>query len=145
MGATEAHTGELAAGVARLGTETAFSVLAKARGMERAGRDVIHLGIGEPDFDTPAHITEAAAATPVALPLREELGFSFALEDLEARLSDRTKLVILNSPQNPTGGVTPAVDLAAAAAAILETRSWVLTDEVYARLTYGDAFASIAG
>ena len=60
MGATEAHTGELAAGVARLGTETAFSVLARARAMERAGRDVIHLEIGEPDFDTPAHITEAA-------------------------------------------------------------------------------------
>ena len=56
MGATEAHTGERAAGVARLGTETAFSVLARARAMERAGRDVIHLEIGEPDFDTPAHI-----------------------------------------------------------------------------------------
>ena len=53
------HTGELAAGVARLGTETAFSVLARARAMEHAGRDVIHLEIGEPDFDTPAHITEA--------------------------------------------------------------------------------------
>ena len=57
-----AHTGELAAGVARLGTETAFSVLARARAMERAGRDVIHLEIGEPDFDTPAHITEAGIA-----------------------------------------------------------------------------------
>ena len=154
------------------------------------GRDIIHLEIGEPDFDTPAHITEAGiaalragethycpaagiaelreaaaaelsrtrgvpiapervlvangakpflfftilatcepgdevvypdpgfpiyesairwvGATPVPLPLREELGFSFALEDLQARLSARTKLVILNSPQNPTGGVTPA-------------------------------------
>src|SRR3954467_3718215 len=226
MGATEAHTGELAAGVARLGTETAFSVLAKARAMERAGRDVIHLEIGEPDFDTPAHITEAGiaalragethycpaagipelreaaaaeltrtrgvdiapervlvangakpflfftilatcepgdeviypdpgfpiyesairwvGATPVALALREELGFSFALEDLEARLSERTKLVILNSPQNPTGGVTPAGDLAAAAELVLQTKAWVLTHEVYARLTYGDAVASIA-
>ena len=53
MGATEAHTGELAAGVARLGTETAFAVLARARALERAGRDVVHLEIGEPDFDTP--------------------------------------------------------------------------------------------
>jgi aspartate aminotransferase len=194
--------------------------------MERAGRDVIHLEIGEPDFDTPAHITEAGiaalragethycpaagipelreaaaaeltrsrgvdiapervlvangakpflfftilatcepgdevvypdpgfpiyesairwvGATPVGLALREELGFSFALEDLQACLSERTKLVILNSPQNPTGGVTPAVDLAAAADLILETQAWVLTDEVYARLIYGDAFASIA-
>jgi len=57
-----AHTGALAASVARLGTETAFSVLARARAMERAGRDVIHLEIGEPDFDTPAHITEAGIA-----------------------------------------------------------------------------------
>jgi aspartate aminotransferase len=216
----------LAGGVARLGTETAFSVLARAREMERAGRDVIHLEIGEPDFDTPAHITEAAVAalragethycpaagigelreavaaelsttrgvsipaervlvangakpflfftilatcepgdevvypdpgfpiyesairwagaTPVPLPLREELAFSFDVDDLAARLNDRTRLVILNSPQNPTGGVTPATDLAAAAALILETPAWVLSDEVYARLIYGDAFASIA-
>jgi aspartate aminotransferase len=228
MDATEAraHAGELAAGVARLGTETAFSVLARARAMERAGRDVIHLEIGEPDFDTPAHITEAGiaalragethycpaagipelretaaaelsrtrgvsiapervlvangakpflfftilatcepgdeviypdpgfpiyesaidwvGATPVPLALREELGFSFALEDLQDRLSPRTKLVILNSPQNPTGGVTPAADLAVAAEMILRTPAWVLTDEVYARLVYDDAFASIA-
>jgi aspartate/methionine/tyrosine aminotransferase len=217
---------QLAAAVARLGTETAFSVLARAREMERAGRDIIHLEIGEPDFDTPAHITEAAVAalragethycpaagigelreavaeelsstrgvavapervlvangakpflfftilatcepgdevvypdpgfpiyesairwagaTPVPLPLREELAFSFDVDDLDARLSDRTRLVILNSPQNPTGGVTPATDLAAAAALILQTPAWVLSDEVYARLIYGDAFASIA-
>jgi aspartate/methionine/tyrosine aminotransferase len=216
----------LASGVARLGTETAFSVLARAREMERAGRDVIHLEIGEPDFDTPAHITDAAVAalragethycpaagiaefreaiaaelsrtravavapervlvangakpflfftilatcepgdevvypdpgfpiyesairwagaTPVALPLREELGFSFAVDELGARLSDRTRLVILNSPQNPTGGLVPAADLAAAAELILQTPAWVLSDEVYARIVYGDAFASIA-
>jgi aspartate aminotransferase len=216
----------LASGVARLGTETAFSVLARAREMERAGRDVIHLEIGEPDFDTPAHITDAAVAalragethycpaagiaefreaiaaelsrtrgvavapervlvangakpflfftilatcepgdevvypdpgfpiyesairwagaTPVALPLREELGFSFAVDELGARLSDRTRLVILNSPQNPTGGLVPAADLAAAAELILQTPAWVLSDEVYARIVYGDGFASIA-
>jgi aspartate aminotransferase len=216
----------LASAVARLGTETAFSVLARAREMQRAGRDIIHLEIGEPDFDTPAHITEAAVAalragethycpaagiaelrdaaaadlsrtrgvpvvpervlvangakpflfftilatcepgdevvypdpgfpiyesairwaggTPVALPLREELGFSFAPDELGARLSERTKLVILNSPHNPTGGLTPAADLAAAARSILETQAWVLSDEVYARIVYGDAFASIA-
>ena len=64
MEAQELHapTGRLAAAVARLGTETAFSVLARARAMERAGRDIIHLEIGEPDFDTPAHITEAGMA-----------------------------------------------------------------------------------
>jgi aspartate/methionine/tyrosine aminotransferase len=217
----------LASGVARLGTETAFSVLARAKEMERAGRDVIHLEIGEPDFDTPPHITDAAVAamragethycpaaglgelresiaeelsasrgvsipasrvlvangakpflfftilatcepgdevvypdpgfpiyesairwagaTPVPLPLREELGFSFDVDDLAARLSDRTRLVILNSPHNPTGGLSPASDLAAAAALILDTSAWVLSDEVYARIVYGDeAFASIA-
>jgi aspartate/methionine/tyrosine aminotransferase len=216
----------LASAVARLGTETAFSVLARAREMERAGRDVIHLEIGEPDFDTPAHIVEAgvealragethycpaagiaelrdavaaalsrtrgidvvpervlvangakpflfftilatcepgdevvypdpgfpiyesairwAGGTPVPLPLREELGFSFDLGELEASLSERTKLVILNSPQNPTGGVTPAADLATAAGLIAQTEAWILSDEVYARLIYGDAFASIA-
>src|SRR5690349_2447219 len=216
----------LASGVARLGTETAFSVLARAKEMERTGRDVIHLEIGEPDFDTPAHITEAAidalragethycpaaglgefrqaiaeelsasrgvsipasrvlvangakpflfftilatcepgdeviypdpgfpiyesairwaGATPVPLALREDLAFSFDVDDLASSLSERTRLVILNSPQNPTGGVTSASDLAAAAALILETDAWVLSDEVYARMTYGDAFASIA-
>jgi aspartate aminotransferase len=221
------HThASLAAGVARLGTETAFSVLARAKEMEAAGRDVIHLEIGEPDFDTPAHITDAAVAalragethycpaagiaelraavaeelsrtrgvpiapqrvlvangakpflfftilatcepgdevvypdpgfpiyesairwagaTPVALPLREENDFSFVVGELRERLGPRTKLVILNSPQNPTGGVTPAGDLAAAAEAILDTTAWVLSDEVYARLIYDQAFASIA-
>ncbi len=216
----------LASGVARLGTETAFSVLARAKAMERAGRDIIHLEIGEPDFDTPAHITDAAVAalragethycpaagiaelreaaaaelsrtrgvevapgsvlvangakpflfftilatcepgdevvypdpgfpiyesairwagaTPVALPLREERDFGFDVDELSERLSDRTRLVILNSPQNPTGGLTPAADLGAAAEAILETPAWVLSDEVYSRLVYGDPFASIA-
>jgi aspartate aminotransferase len=219
-------SGRLAAGVASLGTESAFSVLARARELERAGRHVIHLEIGEPDFDTPAHVTEAAVAalragethycpaaglaelrevvadelsrtrgvtiapdrvlvangakpflfftvlavcepgdeivypdpgfpiyesairwaggTPVPLPLREDRGFSFDLDELEARLSQRTKLVILNSPHNPTGGVSPAADLAAAAKLIARTPAWVLSDEVYARLIYGDAFSSIA-
>jgi aspartate/methionine/tyrosine aminotransferase len=218
--------GRLAAGVARLGTESAFAVLARAKELERGGRDIVHLEIGEPDFDTPAHVTEAAVAalragethygptaglpelrevvaeelsrtrgvhvapervlvangakpflfftilavcepgdeivypdpgfpiyesairwaggTPVPLPLREEHDFSFVVDELAARLSERTKLVILNSPQNPTGGVTPAADLAAAARLIAETPAWVLSDEVYGRIVYGDAFASIA-
>src|SRR5438132_4396506 len=187
---TTTSTAGLADALTRLGTETAFDVLARAKEVERQGRDVIHLEIGEPDFATPSFISDAAAealraghthyvqtagipelreaaaeylsstrgiavspdrvlvangakpflfftilavcnpgdeviypdpgfpiyesairwvgATPVPLALREELGFSFALEDLEARLSERTKLVILNSPQNPPGGVTPA-------------------------------------
>ena len=216
----------LADSLARLGTETAFSVLARAKELERQGRDVIHLEIGEPDFDTPRHICEAAAeamraghthycpsaglvelreaaagylarsrgvpvraenvlvatgakpflfftvlavcnpgdevvypdpgfpiyesaiawsgATPVPLPLHEERDFAFDPDELAARLSPRTKLVILNSPQNPTGGVVGREDLAAAAALIAETDAWVLSDEVYSEMVYDGAFASIA-
>jgi aspartate aminotransferase len=217
---------ELARGVGELGTESAFTVLARARELEREGHDVIHLEIGEPDFDTPRHISEAAfaavraghthycpsaglpefrsaiatelsrvrgieipaervlvgngakpflfftilavcepgdevvlpdpsfpiyesairwaGATPVPLPLREERDYSFDLEELGGRLSKRTKLVILNSPHNPTGGVIDAEDLEAAAALIARTRAWVLSDEVYSRLLYEGSFASIA-
>lgn len=216
----------LASGVSRLGTESAFSVLARARALERQGLDVIHLEIGEPDFATPEHICDAAVAairagethycpsaglpelrsaiadeltrtrgvpiaaervlvgngakpllfftilavcepgdevvypdpgfpiyesairwagaTPVALPLHESSDFGFDVQELGARLTDRTKLVIFNSPQNPTGGVIAAGDLRAAAELISQTSSWVLSDEVYSRLIYDDAFASIA-
>ena len=203
----------LAQSLGRLGTETAFSVLAKAKALEREGRDIIHLEIGEPDFSTPKHICDAAAdalaagqthycpsagiaefreavadflsrtrgleigpanvlvgtgakpflfftilatcnpgdeviypdpgfpiyesaiswagATPVALPLLEERDFTFDLNDLADRLTARTKLVILNSPQNPTGGVVGAEDTAAAAQLLAESGAWVLSDEVY--------------
>jgi aspartate/methionine/tyrosine aminotransferase len=216
----------LATSLERLGTETAFSVLARARELERQGRDIVHLEIGEPDFDTPAHVVEAAyeamraghthycpsagiaefrevvaaelsrtrgidvgpanvlvangakpflfftilavaepgdeviypdpgfpiyesairwiGATPVPLPLAEDRDFSFDPADLEARLGPRTRLVILNSPQNPTGGVVSADDLAAAAELIAKTGAWVLSDEVYGRILYDGAFASIA-
>ncbi len=216
----------LADSLSRLGTETAFSVLARARALEREGRDVIHLEIGEPDFDTPAHICEAGAdairaghthycpsaglielreaagaylgrtrglsiapehvlvangakpflffgilatcnpgdeviypdpgfpiyesaiawsgATPVPLPLHEERDFVFDPAELEARLSARTKLVILNSPQNPTGGVASGDDIRDAARLIAETDAWVLSDEVYSEMLYEGEFASIA-
>jgi aspartate/methionine/tyrosine aminotransferase len=216
----------LARGVGELGTESAFSVLARARALEREGRDVIHLEIGEPGFPTPAHVVEAgcaalragqthycpsaglpelreaaaaelartrgvpvdparvlvgtgakpllfftilatcgpgdevvlpdpgfpiyesairwAGATPVPLPLHEASGFSFDVTELGARLGPRTKLVVLNSPQNPTGGVVGADALRAAAELILRTPAWVLSDEVYSRLLYDGEFASIA-
>ena len=174
----------------RLGTETAFEVLARARALERQGKSVVHLEIGEPDFDTPAHIREAAkraldagathygpsaglpelreaiaediektrgvpvapdevvvtpgakpimffvimaltnrgdevvypnpgfpiyesvinfvGGVPVPIPLREETGFGFDLGELERRVSKKTKLIIINSPENPTGGVLVA-------------------------------------
>jgi aspartate aminotransferase len=216
----------LADSLERLGTETAFSVLARARELEREGREVIHLEIGEPDFDTPLHIREAAAAalragethycpsagipelreeaarylstsrgvavdpanvlvgtgakpflfftilatcnpgdevvypdpgfpiyesaihwagaTPVALPLLEERDFAFDLADLESRLSPRTKLVILNSPQNPTGGALSQDETAKAAALLADSAAWVLSDEVYSQMVYDGDFASVA-
>jgi aspartate/methionine/tyrosine aminotransferase len=219
-------THRLADSLERLGTETAFSVLARAKQLEREGHDVIHLEIGEPDFDTPAHICEAAAAAmraghthycpsaglielreaaaeylsrsrrvpvqaervlvangakpflfftvlatcnpgdevvypdpgfpiyesairwigavPVPLPLHEERDFVFDPVELEARLGPRTKLVILNSPQNPTGGVVGREDLAEAARLIERTDAWVLSDEVYSEMLYDGEFASIA-
>jgi aspartate aminotransferase len=114
-----------------------FTILATCE----PGDEVVYPDPGFPIYES---AIRWAGGTPVALPLREELGFSFAPDELGARLSERTKLVILNSPHNPTGGLTPAADLAAAARSILETQAWVLSDEVYARIVYGDAFASIA-
>lgn len=216
----------LASSLDRLGTESAFAVLARAKQLEAEGKDVIHLEIGEPDFSTPGHVSEAAfmairagetsycpsagipdfrevvadylagtrgvpiearsvlvangakpflfytvlatcepgdeviypdpgfpiyesairfvGATPVPLPLREDRDFSFTPGDLANRLSERTKLVILNSPHNPTGGVVGADDLAEAAALLRESSAWVLSDEVYSRMVYGGSFASIA-
>jgi hypothetical protein len=104
------------------------------------GDEVVYPDPGFPIYES---AIRWVGATPVPLPLREELEFSFAVRELQARLSERTKLVILNSPQNPTGGVTPAADPAAAAELILATPAWVLTDEVYARLIGGDAFARL--
>ncbi len=202
----------------RLGTESAFEVLAKAKGLEAQGRDIIHLEIGQPDFITPTNICEAAfkamkdghtgygpsagllefreviaehisqtrgveihpdevTVTPgakpiifftilalvnegdeviypnpgfpiyesvidfidgkaVPLPLREEVGFGFRIEDLEAAISDRTKLLIINSPQNPTGGTLAKSDLEAIADLATKHNFYVLTDEVYSRILY---------
>jgi aspartate aminotransferase len=217
----------LADSLGRLGTETAFTVLARANELERAGREIVHLEIGEPDFPTPAHICEAAAAAlraghtsycpsagipelreaaadylassrglpigpgrvlvgtgakpflfftilatcnpgdeviypdpgfpiyesavrfagavPVPLALRDELDFVFDPDELQSKLGKRTKLVILNSPHNPTGAVTGPVETAAAARSILATDAWVLSDEVYSQMLYEGEIASIAG
>jgi aspartate/methionine/tyrosine aminotransferase len=223
---TDVAASRLAASLDRLGTESAFSVLARAKELEREGRDVIHLEIGEPDFDTAAHIYEAAyaamraghthycpsagmpelreaaaaylsesrgvhvppsrvliangakpflfftilavcdpgdeviypdpgfpiyesaiswaGAVPVPLPLHEEKDFVFDVGELEARLSPRTKLVILNSPQNPTGGVIDPITIDQTATLLQDSDAWLLSDEVYWRLVYDGEFASIA-
>jgi aspartate/methionine/tyrosine aminotransferase len=217
----------LSASLARLGTETAFEVLARARALEAAGRRIVHLEIGEPDFDTPAHIVEAGVkalrdghthycpapglapvreacaahlsahrglaiepsrvliapgakpflffgvlatcepgdevvypnpgfpiyesvirwvgATPVPLPLTKDSGFAFTTADLEERLTPRTKLVILNSPSNPTGGIVERKLNAEIASVLADSRCWILSDEVYSELLYDAEHDTIAG
>jgi len=215
----------LAERMSRLGTETAFEVLNRARELERQGKDIIHLEIGEPDFDTPATIINSAVdalragwthygpsaglpelreaiaeevsrsrGVPVsseevvvvpggkpiiffsilalveqgdeviypnpgfpiyesminyvggrALPirLREEKDFSLDVNDLAALISDRTKLIIINSPHNPTGGVLDKRDLEQIAEAIGARNIFVLSDEIYSRLIFEGKHHSI--
>ena len=215
----------LAKRMSRLGTETAFEVLNKARALERRGRDIIHLEIGEPDFDTPANIVEAgvealhsgwthygpsaglpdlrqaiadqvtrsrgvqvssdevvivpggkpiifftllaladagdeviypnpgfpiyesmiryAGASPIPIRLREEKDFGFDVDELASLINDKTKLIILNSPQNPTGGVLSKRDIQDIATAIGERNILVLSDEIYSRLVFEGEHHSI--
>ena len=206
-------------GFDRIGEENAFAVLAKANALAAQGRDIINLGIGQPDFSTPEHIVEAAVkalrdghhgytpapgipalreavaaditmrtgvatgeehilivpggkvtmymaiemfgepgteimypdpgfpiyrsmieftgAKPVPIPIREENGFAFSPDDVAERLSDKTRLVIVNSPANPTGGVTPPEDVQRLAAIMADRPDVALmSDEIYGRMTY---------
>ncbi len=219
---------KLATALERLGTETAFEVLARAKALEATGKRVIHLEIGEPDFDTAPHIVEAATkalrdgqthycpapgipalreaaanhltahrgidvhpdsivvtpgakpflffgilatcnpgdeviypnpgfpiyesaikwagATPVPLPLTEETDFAFTAEDLRSRMSSKTKMVILNSPANPTGGYISKQLNAEVAAVLADHDCWILSDEVYSEMLWsGCEHDTIAG
>src|SRR5215468_4987091 len=209
----------------RIGEENAFAVLARATALAAQGKDIINLGIGQPDFRTPDHIVEAAAkalrdgahgytaangilplreaiagewatrykakvdpgqilvvpggkvtmffaismlgekgaeiiypnpgfpiyesvirwsgATPVPLPITEDAGFAFSADDLAERLSPRTKLVILNSPANPTGGVVPREVNTEVARLLHDHDCYVLTDEVYSEMVYDGEHDSI--
>jgi aspartate/methionine/tyrosine aminotransferase len=209
----------------RLGTETAFEVLVKAKALEAQGRDIIHLEIGEPDFDTPSNIIEAGCdalrkgfthygpsagmmelreviaqhvsetrrvnvtpdevvvvpggkpiiffsilalaedgdeiiypnpgfpiyesminyvgAKAVPIRLREELEFRLDVDELASLINDRTKLLILNSPQNPTGGVLTKEDITAIARAIGDRNIMVLSDEIYSQLIFEGEHHSI--
>ena len=215
----------LAERMSRLGTETAFEVLNKARSLERQGKKIIHLEIGEPDFDTPKNIVEAgvealrqgwthygpsaglpelrhaigeevgrsrgvkisddevvvvpggkpiiffallaladaedeviypnpgfpiyesmiqyAGARPVPIRLREEKDFGFDVDELAGLITERTRLIILNSPHNPTGGVLPERDICDIAEAIGERNILVLSDEIYSRLIFDGKHYSI--
>jgi aspartate aminotransferase len=224
-GTSDAFPLRLAKRMARLGTETAFEVLVKARALEAKGRDIVHLEIGEPDFDTPANIIDVATdalhkgfthygpsaglpelretiaqyvsktrrvnataeevvvvpggkpiiffsilalaedgdeviypnpgfpiyesminyvgAKAVPIRLREELDFRLDVDELSGLINDRTKLIILNSPHNPTGGVLEEEDIEAIANAIGDRDIIVLTDEIYSRLIFEGEHHSI--
>ena len=211
---------KLAERMQRIGTESAFDVLVRARALEAQGKDIIHLEIGEPDFPTPQHIVNAgkkaldegwthygpsqglpelreaiaeyisktrgitvspanvcvtpggkpiiffpvlallgpgdeaiypnpgfpiyesmirvSGATAVPVPLVEERGFSFDLDVFRKSLTPRTKMVILNSPHNPTGGMIPPEDIAAIADEVRGRDLVVLSDEIYSRIVYGN-------
>jgi aspartate/methionine/tyrosine aminotransferase len=211
--------------MARLGTETAFEVLVKARALEAKGRDIVHLEIGEPDFDTPRNIIDSACdalhkgfthygpsaglpqlretiaqyvsetrgvnataeevvvvpggkpiiffvilalaeegdeviypnpgfpiyesminyvgAKAVPIRLREEMDFRLDVTELAGLINDRTKLIILNSPQNPTGGMLTKNDIEQIAAAIGDRNVMVMSDEIYSRLIFEGEHHSI--
>jgi aspartate/methionine/tyrosine aminotransferase len=215
----------MAARLGNLGTESAFEVLARARELEKQGKSIIHLEIGEPDFGTPAHIVEEAVralhngathygpsaglpetreaiaryvsetrgvdvgpdwvvvtpgakpimffaifalvdpgdeviypnpgfpiyesvirfvgAKPVPIILREENGFRVDVSELASKVTERTKLIIVNSPQNPTGGILTREDLAVVADIALERGIYVLADEIYSEIIYDGDFVSI--
>ena len=221
----KAHELRLAKRMARLGTETAFEVLVKAKALEAQGRDIVHLEIGEPDFDTPSNIVDAAVdalhkgfthygpsaglmelreviaqyvsetrrvnvtpdevvvvpggkpiiffsilalaqegdeviypnpgfpiyesminyvgAKAVPIRLREELDFGLDVNELAGLINDRTKLIILNSPQNPTGGVLEEKDIDFIARVIGDRNIMVLSDEIYSRLIFDGEHHSI--
>jgi len=210
-----------------LGTETAFEVLARATALAQSGRDIVNLGIGQPDFPTPPHVVEAAikalrdghhgytpangilplreavvadilkwrgakvdpadvlivpggkvtmffaivmfgepgaeimypnpgfpiyesvirwtGATPVPIPLKEATGFSFSADEVLAKITPRTRLIIINSPANPTGGVVPKSELDKLAAGLdRHPHVAVMSDEIYARICYdGEPHASL--
>src|SRR2546430_1897169 len=222
---TQAFQLRLAKRMARLGTETAFEVLVKAKALEAKGRDIIHLEIGEPDFDTPPNIIDAGCdalhkgfthygpsaglmelreviaqhvsqtrrvnvapdeavvvpggkpiiffsilalaedgdeiiypnpgfpiyesminyvgAKAVPIRLREELDFRLDVDELASLINDRTKLIIVNSPQNPTGGVLTKDDIDAIVREIGDRNIMVLSDEIYSQLIFEGEHHSI--
>src|SRR6266576_1026561 len=132
----------LATRMSRLGTETAFEVLARARALEAKGRDIVHLEIGEPDFDTPPAIVAAGVA---ALEHGEtHYTQSAGVIELREVVSPRTKMLVLNSPNNPTGGVLSREAIRDIAAIARERDLWVLTDEIYRERVYEGEHHSIA-
>ena len=90
----------------------------------------------DPGFPTYSAVIKVTGGVPVPVTLREENNFSFDMDIFDASISDRTKLIILNSPSNPTGGVIPSADLKHIAEKARQHNAWVLSDEIYARLVF---------
>jgi aspartate aminotransferase len=109
--------------------------------MLEAGDEVIYPNPGFPIYES---VIRFCRATPVPVPLVEDRGFSFDLNIFRERLTDRTRLVLLNSPQNPTGGVIPAADIREIAALLRDRDVLVLSDEIYSRIYFGEKPLSIA-
>jgi aspartate/methionine/tyrosine aminotransferase len=114
-----------------------FGVLATCN----PGDEVIYPNPGFPIYES---VISWSGATPVPLHLTEEHGFAFTAEDIAERLSDRTRLVILNSPANPTGGVMPTGLLNSLAEVLADHNCWILSDEVYSEMVYEGRHESIA-
>lgn len=98
----------------------------------------------DPGFPIYRSVIGFCGANPVAYPLREELGFSFALDDVRARITPRTRAIILNSPHNPTGGIIPRADLSELAELCVAHDLVAISDEIYEFMDYDGTFASIA-
>jgi aspartate aminotransferase len=108
----------------------------------RPGDEVIY---PDPGFPTYRDMIGVAGGAPVPVPLREENGFAFDLDAFDAALSDRTRMIVLNSPSNPTGGVLSMAQLEHIARAAVKRDLWVLSDEIYGRLVFdGGTAPSIA-
>src|SRR5215217_1292093 len=150
--------------VAAIAESATLVIDAKAKALKAAGEDVIGFGAGEPDFPTPHHIVEAAvaacsepryhhytpgpglpelraaiAAETVVVETDKSTGFRVGVEQLEAATTDRTKLLVFVSPSNPTGAVYPREEVEAIGRWAAGRGLWVLTDEIYEHLVYGDA------
>ncbi|MCD6303140.1 MAG: aminotransferase class I/II-fold pyridoxal phosphate-dependent enzyme, partial [Anaerolineae bacterium] len=114
-----------------------FALLALAE----PGTEVLH---PDPGFPIYRSVIGFCGADPVAYPLREELGFSFHLDDVRARITPRTRAIILNSPHNPTGGIIPRADLTRLAELCVAHDLVAISDEIYEFMDYDGSFASIA-